>query len=110
MCLDEMVAVMMPRTVYAYAAREGILKSGAAFMPLAPDYPDDRVSYILGNSGAKHIVTTAAIAEERKSLFESAQVLVHSVEDMLKCEKTDNPQTGVRPNNLCYCLYTSGST
>lgn len=109
-CLDEMVAVMMPRTVYAYVAREGILKSGAAYMPVAPDYPDERVSYILENSAAKHIVTTSSIAEERKALFESSQVLVHSVEDMLKCEKTDNPQTGVKPENLCYCIYTSGST
>ena len=63
--IDEMVGVMMPRTVYAYAAREGILKAGAAFMPLAPDYPDDRVSYIIENSGAKHVVTTAALAAEK---------------------------------------------
>ncbi len=108
--IDEMVGVMMPRTVYAYAAREGILKAGAAFMPLAPDYPDDRVSYIIENSGAKNIVTTAILAEERKSLFESVGVNVHIMEDMLKSDKTDNPDTGVQPENLCYCIYTSGST
>ena len=108
--VDEMVGVMMPRTVYAYAAREGILKSGAAFMPLAPDYPDDRVSYILENSGAKNVVTTAAIAAERKALFDGAGVKVHTMEEMLACDKTDNPETGVKPENLCYCIYTSGST
>ncbi len=108
--VDEMVGVMMPRTVYAYAAREGILKSGAAFMPLAPDYPDDRVSYILENSGAKHLVTTAAIAAERRDLFGGAGVMVHTMEEMLCCDKTDNPETGVKPENLCYCIYTSGST
>ncbi len=108
--VDEMVGVMMPRTVWAYAAREGILKAGAAFMPLAPDYPDDRVSYILENSGAKHVVTTAALAEERKLLFEKAGVTAHSMEDLLNTDKTDNPETGVKPNNLCYCIYTSGST
>ena len=108
--VDEMVGVMMPRTVYAYAAREGILKAGAAFMPLAPDYPDDRVSYILENSGARNVVTTSAIAEERKSLFESAGITVHEIETMLQSSKTDNPETDVRPENLCYCIYTSGST
>ena len=108
--VDEMVGVMVPRTVFAYAAREGVLKAGGAFMPLAPDYPDDRVSYILENSGAKHVVTTAALAKERQALFDSAGVTVHELEDMLKSEKTDNPETGVKPENLCYCIYTSGST
>ncbi len=108
--VDEMVGVMMPRTVYAYAAREGILKAGGAYMPLAPDYPDDRVSYILENSGAKNLVTTAALAAERKTLFDTAGVTVHVMEDMLSSEKTDNPDTGVSPENLCYCIYTSGST
>ncbi len=108
--LDEMVGVMMPRTVYAYAAREGILKAGAAFMPLAPDYPDERVSYIIENSGSGHVVTTGELAEERKALFEAANVTVHVVEEMLKSDRTDDPETGVQPENLCYCIYTSGST
>ncbi len=108
--VDEMVGVMMPRTVYAYAAREGTLKAGAAFMPLAPDYPDDRVSYIIENSGAKNVVTTAALAQERKALFDSVGVTVHIMEDMLQNSKTHNPDTGVQPHNLCYCIYTSGST
>ena len=108
--LDEMVGVMMPRTVYAYAAREGILKAGGAFMPLAPDYPDERIAYILENSGAKRIVTTAALAQERKALFESAGVTACVMEDMLKSGMISNPETGVRPENLCYCIYTSGST
>ncbi len=108
--VDEMVGVMMPRTVWAYAAREGILKAGGAFMPLAPDYPDDRVSYIIENSGAKNLVTTAALAKERKTLFDAAGVTVHVMEDMLGSEKTEDPDTGVKPENLCYCIYTSGST
>ena len=108
--LDEMVGVMMPRTVYAYAAREGVLKAGAAFMPLAPDYPDDRVNYILENSGAKHVVTTAELAAERSALFEAAGVEVHTMEAMLQSDKTFNPDSGVQPHNLCYCIYTSGST
>ena len=108
--VDEMIGVMMPRTVYAYTAREGILKAGGAFMPLAPDYPDDRVSYILENSGAKNVVTTVALAEERMSVFEKSGVAVHIMEELLQCEDTSDPDTGVQPENLCYCIYTSGST
>ena len=107
---DEMVGVMMPRTVDAYSMREGVMKAGGAFMPLAPDYPDDRVEYILSNSGAKRVVTTLSIKEERKALFERAGVKALSLEELLKNEDETNPDPDITPKNLCYCIYTSGST
>ena len=108
--IDEMIGVMMPRTAYAYAAREGIMKAGSAFMPMAPDYPDERVRYILENSSAKRLVTTDAIAKERAGLFRSANIKVITMEQCALCEDTSDPETDVKPDNLCYCLYTSGST
>lgn len=107
---DDMVGVMMPRTVYAYAARQGVLKAGGAFMPLDPKYPDDRISYILEDSKSKIIVTTTQTANERKALFEKCGVAVLTLEEMLKSDKIDNPDITVSPSNLCYCIYTSGST
>lgn len=107
---DEMIGVMMPRTAYAYAAREGIMKAGSAFMPMAPDYPDDRVRYILENSSAKRLVTTDAIAKERSELFRSANIKVITMEQCAECDDTSDPENDVKPDNLCYCLYTSGST
>lgn len=107
---DDMVGVMIPRYLYSYAVREGILKSGAAMMPVAPDYPDDRVSYIFENSHSSRIVTTAEIAKRREKLFKDYNIEVFITEDIFKMDKTDNPVTALKPENLCYCIYTSGST
>lgn len=107
---DDMVGVMMPRTVYAYAARQGVLKAGGAFMPLDPKYPDDRISYIIEDSKSKLVVTTEQSANERKALFDKCGVAVLTIEEMLKSDKIDNPDVAISPSNLCYCIYTSGST
>ena len=107
---DDMVGLMVPRMIYAYAGREGILKSGGGFLMLAPDYPDDRVEYIIENSGAKLLVTIRDLAEERKELFERCGLRVLVIEDLLTSDEITNPDPEITPHNLAYCLYTSGST
>ena len=107
---DDFVGLMVPRYVYAYAGREGILKAGGGFLMLAPDYPDDRVQYIIENSGAKLVVVPQDIAEERAELFARCGLKVLVIEEMLKSSEITNPDPAITPHNLAYCLYTSGST
>src|SRR6266480_1543696 len=70
-----LVALLLPRSADAYAALLGILKAGAAYVPLDPEYPADRVSYILEDSGAGALVTTADLAR-RHAAFGGAVVRV----------------------------------
>src|SRR5438128_12276587 len=56
------VAMLLPRSADAYAALLGILKAGAAYVPLDPEYPADRVAYILENCAARALVTIAELA------------------------------------------------
>lgn len=107
---DDMVGLMVPRVVWAYVGREGILKSGGGFLMLAPDYPDDRVRYIIENSEARLLVTTAQLASERAPLFAACGLKVLVLEELIRSGETENPDPAVKPQNLAYCLYTSGST
>ena len=109
--IEQMVGVMLPRTVDVYAARQGIMKAGGAFLPIDPEYPDERISYILEDSRAEFVLMPREIAKERKELLENLSAKVLILEELLESEgNIGNPEVDIRPENLCYCIYTSGST
>ena len=107
---ENTVGVLLDRSVNVYAARQGILKSGGAFVVASPEYPEDRVSYILEDSGAKFVLTTADIKASYGELWDKIACKPLLIEEMIKIENDENPDTVISENDLCYCIYTSGST
>ncbi|HLP57970.1 MAG TPA: amino acid adenylation domain-containing protein, partial [Candidatus Deferrimicrobium sp.] len=59
--VDDIVAIMMDRTVEMMVTILGILKSGAAYLPLDPDYPQERIDYMLKDSNAKILINKSEI-------------------------------------------------
>lgn len=90
--IGDIVAFALPRKSYLIATMLGILKSGAAYLPIDLDYPQDRIEYMLSDSKAKLFVTE----ENIKDLLENDNIL--------------NPSLSLSSDSLCYCIYTSGST
>ena len=88
----DIVAFMLPRKSYLIAAMFGILKAGAAYMPIDPDYPQDRIDYMVEDSGAAFLITEDNIAT----------LSAHS--------KDYDPNVSIPSDWPCYCIYTSGST
>ncbi len=87
------------------------MKAGGAFLPIDPEYPDERVSYILEDSGAKFVIMPQQLARERSLFARTLPVQTLILEELLADGgDTHNPQVDIRPENLCYCIYTSGST
>ncbi|MRW93281.1 amino acid adenylation domain-containing protein [Duganella sp. FT80W] len=80
-----------------------VLKTGAAYVPLDPDYPPERLAYIVEDSGVELVLTHSSLSQS----YERAVAT-----DMIDLSgySTDNPQVACHPDNLAYVIYTSGST
>ena len=108
--VGEPVVMIMPRIAEAYVVRQGIIKSGGAFVPIDPKYPDDRVEYIITNSNSKYLVSTKEIIEKKKDIIKGTKVKAFAIEDILTSKKDKNPDREIPQSSLCYVIYTSGST
>jgi amino acid adenylation domain-containing protein len=97
----QVVAIAMPRSVELVVALLGILKAGAAYLPIDPDYPVERVSFMLTDTQPAAGITT----EHTRSVLPGSIVLDASGDDY----ETDF-HTEIDPNSLAYAIYTSGST
>jgi non-ribosomal peptide synthetase-like protein len=107
-----LVAILLSRSLDAYVAILGTLKAGAAYVPLDPEYPADRISYILDDSHAETLLTTATLASHHRE-FHGRTIAVDVDTDAISSEtSTRLPTYGVRvgSDDLCYVIYTSGST
>ena len=103
------VGVFLPRAPELIATLLGVLKSGAAYVPLDPAYPPERVEYMLGDTRVPLLVTTAALAE-RVPHYRGAFVRVDADREAIASQSPESPAVAVRPENLAYVIYTSGST
>ncbi|MBB5851866.1 amino acid adenylation domain-containing protein [Amycolatopsis umgeniensis] len=85
----------------------GILSAGAAYLPLSPEYPEDRLRYMLEDSGTGVVVTQPHLAARLAGLVPAGTTIV-SLADV-RGETGEAPR-GPRPDSLAYVIYTSGST
>ncbi len=108
---EDRVAVLLDRTPDLVIAILGILKAGAAYLPLDPAYPQERLAYMLVDAGARIVVTEQALAD--RWLLESQATLVCLDDQVLESAASTDlvaAEVGVRAENAAYVIYTSGST
>lgn len=100
-----LIAVMLERSEWMLPTLLGILKSGAGYLPIDPEYPEERIRFMLGDSGASLL-----ISEEKH--IDKAPNSVLPVVDVRKISHPDqsNPTRITAPSDLAYVIYTSGST
>ncbi|MEV5840822.1 non-ribosomal peptide synthase/polyketide synthase [Streptomyces sp. NPDC051985] len=109
---EQFVAVAVPRSAELMVALLGVLKSGAAYLPLDLDYPADRLAYMLADSGARTVVTTARDAAR---LPQADGLDILHVEEAEEAEadaalREVPAPTPLTPDHPAYLIYTSGST
>ncbi|WP_255882418.1 MULTISPECIES: non-ribosomal peptide synthetase [unclassified Ruminococcus] len=107
---NSIIGLVLERDEYVYITRQGIIKAGGAFLPMVPEYPDDRIDFCLTDAECPFVITTEKIKNKRESLWEGKPYKVLTVQELLECENEDNPELDIPVSSLAYCLYTSGST
>jgi amino acid adenylation domain-containing protein/non-ribosomal peptide synthase protein (TIGR01720 family) len=102
------VAVAVPRSAELMVALLGVLKSGAAYLPVDLDYPADRVAHMLADSGATTVITLGTTAD-RLPPTPDTTVLLLDDEAEPSAESSAEP-VAAHPDDPAYLIYTSGST
>ena len=106
---DIRVGICMERGLELLAALLGVLKAGGAYVPLDPAYPQERLDYMLEDSGASLVLTQSALLSNLGSGH--AKLLALDANwDRIAQEPHHPPAAEVNPENLAYIIYTSGST
>jgi non-ribosomal peptide synthetase-like protein len=110
----EFVGLFLERSDSAIVAILAVLKTGAAYVPLDPSYPEDRIRHIIEESGASLLITQSSL-EERVRPFDPALVVLDAPVDekRVAAQPSDRipvEETGVSGDDLCYVIYTSGTT
>ncbi|GIF09359.1 hypothetical protein Asi03nite_68970 [Actinoplanes siamensis] len=125
---EDVIAVALPRSVDFVVAILGIMKAGAAYLPVDPDYPADRVRFMLSDSGAARLLTTAEAAARLPKAGPARLQLVGGGESVVFHDGTGaaravslagfaagdlddaDRRAPLLPDHLAYAIYTSGST
>ncbi|WP_422770144.1 amino acid adenylation domain-containing protein [Plantactinospora sp. WMMC1484] len=105
---ESLVGVCLERGLDLVPTLLGVLKSGAAYLPLDPAQPVDRLGFMVADAGASVVVTQSSLAGTVTG-FHGGAVLDLDEED-LSGLPAENPAPVTGPENLIYVIYTSGST
>lgn len=104
----DVIAIALDRTPEMVVSLLAILKSGAAYVPLDPTYPKDRIEYMIADSSARMLITS----KKYQTYFNSAasELFIEDAWDQFDHFDTDELDTIITGDETAYILYTSGST
>lgn len=105
----DIIGVYIHRGIYMLISILGILKSGAAYLPLDPHYPDKRINYMLSNSQSKILLTHQSSVSKHIHGYSG---LIIDVEEILKSAvcSSHNGYIATKSSDPAYVIYTSGTT
>jgi amino acid adenylation domain-containing protein len=100
------VGVLARRSADLVIGLLAVLKAGAAYLPLDPDQPDERLAFMLTDAGAKLVLTASLLAPR----LGGADVRAVLLEQAPAGRSTEDPEPAAGPADPAYLIYTSGST
>src|SRR5262249_27798126 len=106
---DVLVGVLMERSPEMAVGLLGILKAGGAYVPIDPEYPAERIRFMINDSGVPVLLTQSPLVATLPE-HSAGVVCLDTDWNTISQEQSDNPSSGVTSDNLVYVIYTSGST
>ncbi|HEX2927283.1 MAG TPA: amino acid adenylation domain-containing protein, partial [Ruminiclostridium sp.] len=106
---ETIVGICMERSFEMVIAIYAILKAGGAYLPIDPDYPGDRIKFIIEDAK----VPIVLVQKHLENLFDNSDATVICADTQwseISIERTDNPVCQNKQEDLAYVIYTSGST
>src|SRR5262249_344921 len=107
-----LVGICMERSLEMVVGLMGILKAGGAYVPMDPNYPQDRLSYMLEDSACTTLLIQAGL-KQRIAHTGAHLIALDTDWEQIAQRSTQNRQAqrlGLEPSQLMYVIYTSGST
>ncbi|MER5891224.1 amino acid adenylation domain-containing protein, partial [Streptomyces sp. NPDC001941] len=108
---ESLVGLCLPRGVDAVVSMLAVWKAGAGYLPIDPDYPAERINFMLGDSGAALTLTTGEILDDLPA-GRNRYVAVDSALVRMQLASASDEAPGLHTDrrSLAYVIYTSGST
>ena len=103
---NSLVAIMTERSIDMIIGIFGIIKSGGAYLPIDPNYPDERKKYMINNSGCKILLTQSKFLNNISGEFK----IIDIEDDGIYSKKPEELNLINSSSDLAYVIYTSGST
>ena len=108
--VESLVAVCLERSVELVVALLAVLKTGAAYVPIDPGYPPDRIEWMMADAATAVCLTLSHLAHKLSSSVQSSIIFLDQSDTVLSLLSSEAVTVPVRPDNLAYIIYTSGST
>ncbi|MEQ9486031.1 amino acid adenylation domain-containing protein [Coleofasciculus sp. F4-SAH-05] len=106
---ESLVGICVERSLEMVVGLLAILKAGGAYVPIDPNYPVDRIAYMLADSQVPVLLTQEPLVPHLPK--STAKIICLDTQwDNIAAENNHNPDSTIQPENLAYVIYTSGST
>ncbi|MFJ8166823.1 condensation domain-containing protein, partial [Streptomyces sp. NPDC096136] len=115
---EQLVGLALARGAEQIAAVLGIAKAGAGYLPVDPDYPAERIAYIIRDAAPSLVLTHEQLADDFRTVVAEADIRIRAIESVTTSwteQPISNPTNADRiipltSANTAYTIYTSGST
>jgi amino acid adenylation domain-containing protein len=106
----DIVGICLERSVEMIISVFGVLKAGCCYLPMDLSDPDDKISYMYEDSGAKVLISQSSLKKKFNQFPDAHILLIESDISTISKYSISKPDLNISPQSLAYIIYTSGST